>query len=604
MKFIHSFKRALIAESYLFKLMIKLNSFLGILNITCSIIGNLWPLGAAWVGKLLLDELTSVYSTHEYTSKIFLLIGMQLGMKILQAIVGSLSDLISEYLQNKAALYVDMQVMNKVAEIDIGYFDDPKNRDAIYHAEQSKNLVTDNIGWSVSLISNIIAFFANVTAFFVIEPVCGIAFLLTYIPGTIINNKNKAKMKEFSIRKIPESRKKDYYRSLLTSSETAKDLRLYNLSGYFKEKYSSLWNDIRKQRFAIFKSGAIKLFMASLLTYSGIVGIIIYSVCSFINTDMTLGDVELYISLAINTGYLFERLLNSIIGHFKWCIPQVCVFLDFMNYGNKPRTAGEKKISSCPTIEFRNVSFKYPNSDKYVLKNISFKIGAREKVALVGINGAGKTTLLKLLMNFYEPESGEILIDGSSIADYSPEDFGRLFGTCFQDINHYSLTVRENIALSDLDEQNDESRLDAALSASGADKIVGGLADGYDAELTRMFSDTGAELSGGQWQKLAIARAFFSNAPIIILDEPSSALDPEAEDEIFRSFKKLCKNRSGILVSHRLSSTMLVDKIILIENGELLEMGSHHKLMELGGRYAELYHMQADKYAFGKDAMS
>lgn len=604
MKFVHALKNAFIAESYLFKLMIKLNGFLGVINIICSMIPDLWALGAAWVGKLLLDELTNVYSAHEYTSKIFVLIGLQLGMKVLQAIAGCLSTLIGEYLQNKAALDVDMQVMNKIAEMDTAYFDNPKNHDAIYHAEQSKILVTDNMGWSVYLISSIIAFFANVTAFFIIEPILGIVFLLTYVPGAIINNKNNAAMKEFSIQKIPENRKKNYYRSLLTSSETAKDIRLYNLSNHFKNKYNSLWNEIRKQRFAIFKRGAMKLFASSLLTYSGIIGIIIYSVYSFLHGNMTLGDIELYIALAISTGYLFERLLNTIIGHFKWCIPQVCAFLSFMNYGNKPRVTGEKKISSCPTIEFRNVSFKYPNSDQYVLKNISFKIGAREKVALVGINGSGKTTLLKLLMNFYEPESGEILIDGRPASEYCLEDFGRIFGTCFQDINRYSLTVRENIALADLSRQNDTIRLNAAASASGADKIICALPDKYDSELTRMFSDTGTELSGGQWQKLAIARAFFSNAPVIILDEPSSALDPEAEDEIFRSFKKLCENRSGILVSHRLSSTMLVDKIVLIENGELLEMGSHRELMDLGGRYAELYHMQADKYACGKEAMS
>lgn len=208
MKFVHAFKSAFIAESYLFKLMIKLNGFLGVINIICSMIPQLWALGAAWVGKLMLDELTNIYSSHEYTSKIFLLIGLQLGMKVLHAISGSLNEVIDEYLKSKAALDVDMQVMNKIAEMDTAYFDNPKNRDAIRHAEESKFLVTDNMGWSVYLISIMITFLANVTAFFIIGPILGIVFLLTYVPGAIINNKNNAAMKEFSIQKIPENRKK------------------------------------------------------------------------------------------------------------------------------------------------------------------------------------------------------------------------------------------------------------------------------------------------------------------------------------------------------------------------------------------------------------
>ena len=306
--------------------------------------------------------------------------------------------------------------------------------------------------------------------------------------------------------------------------------------------------------------------------------------------------MSLYISLALAAGSSFSLMLNQVVGHLQYCIPEVNRFLDFLQYDNTIEYGNENKAPERPIIEFKNVSFRYPASDKCVLKNVSFKMEYGEKIALLGINGSGKTTLIKLLLRFYKPESGEILINGINIWDYSKEAYSKIFGTCFQEINKYALSLRENIALSRMEEKDDEERIKFAASASGADKIACSLENAYDADMTRNFNDNGAELSGGQWQKVAISRAFFSNAPVIILDEPSSALDPEAEDEIFRSFKKLCVNKSGILISHRLSSSILVDKIILLENGNLIESGTHDTLIEKNGRYAELYRLQADKY--------
>lgn len=403
-------------------------------------------------------------------------------------------------------------------------------------------------------------------------------------------------MRSFSINNVPENRKKDYYRSLLTSAKMAKDVRLYNLTEYFKDKYNSLWISIREKRYKVFKKGAVRSFAVSLLTTVGTIVIIISCVYSVLNEAMTLGEMSLYISLALAAGSSFSLMLNQVIGHLQYCIPEVNRFLDFLQYDNTIEYGNENKAPERPIIEFKNVSFRYPASDKYVLKNVSFKMEYGEKIALLGINGSGKTTLIKLLLRFYKPESGEILVNGVNIWDYSKEAYSKIFGTCFQEINKYALSLRENIALSRMEEKDDEERIKFAASASGADKIACSLENAYDADMTRNFNDNGAELSGGQWQKVAISRAFFSNAPVIILDEPSSALDPEAEDEIFRSFKKLCVNKSGILISHRLSSSILVDKIILLENGNLIESGTHDTLIENNGRYAELYRLQADKY--------
>lgn len=249
-----------------------------------------------------------------------------------------------------------------------------------------------------------------------------------------------------------------------------------------------------------------------------------------------------------------------------------------------------------PEIEFRNVYFKYPGNDEYTLNDLSFKIGSGKKIALIGVNGAGKTTVIKLLLRFYEPESGEILLDKKNIRSYPLGEVHKLFGVCFQDINRYSLTLRENIAISDIDRKDDIGSVKAAAMASGADKIIDELNEGLETDMTRQFNDKGAELSGGQWQKVALARAFFRQSQFIILDEPSSALDPEAEDYIFSSFKQLCQDKGGILVSHRLSSIMMVDEIVLLDNGVAIESGTHEELMSQNGKYAEMYRIQAEKY--------
>ena len=590
-------KKGWMVESYLFKLMIRQNRLAGLLIILFGLIGRFWwNIGAPYIEKYLIDEFVDIYINNKMTTSVFILIFVLLGGKVLVNLLSAISEIVQEYVQNKATLYLDKKVMLRVANADAAYFDDPENRDAIQVANESKRVVSENIGWSVSMVTSVVGFVATASVFLVLNPLLGMLFLFTYVPGAVIENKNRKEMRSFSINNVPENRKKDYYRSLLTSSNTAKDVRLYNLTEYFKDKYNSLWVLIREKRYKVFKKSAMRSFAVSLLTTTGTIVIIIYCVYSVINGAMTFGEMSLYISLALSAGSSFSLMLNQVIGHLQYCIPEVNRFLDFLQYENTAEYADENDVPKMPMIEFKNVSFRYPASEEYALNNISFSLKFGEKIALLGINGSGKTTLVKLLLRFYKPESGEILINDINIWDYSKEAYSKIFGTCFQEINKYALSLRENIALSCMKEKDDEERIEFAASASGADRVASSLDDKYDTDMTRIFNDKGAELSGGQWQKVAISRAFFSDAPVIILDEPSSALDPEAEEDIFRSFKKLCENKSGILISHRLSSSILVDKIILLENGNLLESGTHDELIEKNGRYAELYRMQADKY--------
>ena len=589
-------KNTLKTEWFLVKLMFKTDPFRGIIYWLLVGAQHAVPLIGVWLWKLILDELTVIYQTKTASYSVWLLLIVYLLLQVCSSVLVQVNSVIYQIIKRKASYEMDMAIMQKMAQIDTAFFDDPSNSDALNAAQTSENYITGNMPWAVDTIINVITFISGLAMFLSYDWLVGIIFMATYIPGAIVSYKHKRKVDEWSISNIPETRKKDYYKSLLTRSYAAKDLRLYNLADHFKKKYNELWSKIRNERSKLFVRGSVASFMASLLTYSGIVVIIVLSVRSLLLGGMAIGTFALYIGLAQTSGESFSSIIDALACQIEIDVPHVIQYINFLNYENTIKDEGTNPVPQYPEIEFRNIYFKYPGNDEYTLNNLSFKIESGKKIALIGVNGAGKTTVIKLLLRFYEPESGEILLDKKNIRSYPLGGVHKLFGVCFQDINRYSLTLRENIAISDIDRKDDIGSVKAAAMASGADKIIDELNEGLETDMTRQFNDKGAELSGGQWQKVALARAFFRQSQFIILDEPSSALDPEAEDYIFSSFKQLCQDKGGILVSHRLSSIMMVDEIVLLDNGVAIESGTHEELMSQNGKYAEMYRIQAEKY--------
>lgn len=589
-------KNTLKTEWFLVKLMFKTDPFRGIIYWLLVGAQHAVPLIGVWLWKLILDELTVIYQTKTASYSVWLLLIVYLLLQVCSSVLVQVNSVIYQIIKRKASYGMDIAIMQKMAQIDTAFFDDPSNSDALNAAQTSENYITGNMPWAVDTIIKVITFISGLAMFLSYDWLVGIIFMATYIPGAIVSYKHKRKVDEWSISNIPETRKKDYYKSLLTRSYAAKDLRLYNLADHFKKKYNELWSKIRNERSKLFVRGSVASFMASLLTYSGIVVIIVLSVRSLLLGGMAIGTFALYIGLAQTSGESFSSIIDALACQIEIDVPHVIQYINFLNYENTIKDEGTNPVPQYPEIEFRNIYFKYPGNDEYTLNNLSFKIESGKKIALIGVNGAGKTTVIKLLLRFYEPESGEILLDKKNIRSYPLGGVHKLFGVCFQDINRYSLTLRENIAISDIDRKDDIGSVKAAAMASGADKIIDELNEGLETDMTRQFNDKGAELSGGQWQKVALARAFFRQSQFIILDEPSSALDPEAEDYIFSSFKQLCQDKGGILVSHRLSSIMMVDEIVLLDNGVAIESGTHEELMSQNGKYAEMYRIQAEKY--------
>ena len=346
-------------------------------------------------------------------------------------------------------------------------------------------------------------------------------------------------------------------------------------------------------------------YFSLILNTAGKAFLVFFSIKSILQGNMSIGTLSMFLTLSSQTSSLFGTLLLTIPNHFKNHVPHIQNFRKFMAYTNGKITdhANEELDTlETPEIEFRDVCFRYPGTADMAIDHLSLKIPAGKKIALIGVNGAGKSTVIKLLLRLYEPQSGQILINGKDVCLYPVDQLHRLFGVCFQNVPQYALTMRENIALSRLDELHDDVRLNAAAQAAGIYNTCSAFQRGMDTNLTRKFDDQGQEMSGGEWQKVGIARAFFRDAPFVILDEPSSALDAQAEDDLFSSFHHLCQGRGGILVSHRLSAMMMVDEIVLLQSGHVMEQGTHEQLMRQNGEYAKLYRMQAENYV-GKGAI-
>ena len=557
------------------------------------------PLINVWIWKLILDELTLIYQTKITSTVAWMYLAVYLTLQVLSSVIAHFHSVIYEKIERKATYNMDIAIMKKMAQMDTAFFDDPDNSVKLEAANTSESYITGNMCWAVDTTIRIISFLSGLIIFLSYDLILGLVYVATYIPGAIISYRHKARVDQWSIDNIPETRKKNYYKALLTGQFAAKDLRLYNLADHFKSKYNNLWNKIRSEREKLFVKGSIVSFLASLLTYSGIVIIIILSVRSVLVGAMAIGTLAMYIGLAETTGENFSTIIEDIACQIEIDVPHVLRYMEFLRYENAIQDEGTEQTSNPLDIEFRNVCFKYPGNNEYTLKDLNFTIKGGSKIALIGMNGAGKTTIIKLLLRFYEPDSGEILLNGKSIRCYPLRSLHSMFGVCFQDVSHYSLSLRENIALSNICQKDDDQAVFAAAKASGADKIIETLEGGLDTDMTRKFNDKGAELSGGQWQKIALARAFFRDSQFVILDEPSSALDPEAEDYIFSSFKRLCNDKGGILISHRLSGIMMVDEIAVLDGGTVIEFGTHAELMKQNGKYAQMYRMQAEKYTGG-----
>ncbi|MBE6038946.1 MAG: ABC transporter ATP-binding protein [Anaerofustis stercorihominis] len=565
------------------------------------------PIIGALISRELLNELQNVLNSASadisfYDSPVFFLLIFLFVYRILTQTVNNISSALNRIAGEKVVKQVKLRIMEKSKELDLASFDDPKFYEKMENANREAgsrplSVLTQTFG----IVSTVIEFISYLAVLFTAPglALATVVIILISIPTAVINFVYRKKNFSYMRNRSKERRQMNYYADLLVNKDMIKEVRMFDLADMFIGRYLEAFDLYYKGlRNLIFGENAWHTLIGII---SGITNFVFYMLIArqVFTGKIRIGDYTLYTGAIASVSACISTLINT-----SGTIYEGTLFIDnlisFMQ--RKPTVVPdvpmpEKVMEDTPhTIEFENVSFRYPGTTKNVLSDINFRINPGETIAVVGLNGAGKTTLIKLLMRLYDPTEGRILLDGKDIRDYDLKSLYHAFGIIFQDFGKYALSAEENIRLSDIHRPADPAQVREAARKSSADAYIEKLPDGYSTPLMRIFEPNGMELSIGQWQKLAIARAFYADSDILILDEPTASLDPLAEQEIFNQFDELRNDKMSIFVSHRLSSATIADRIIVLENGRIIEYGNHRELMQKGEKYYELFSTQAKRY--------
>jgi ATP-binding cassette subfamily B protein len=567
-------------------------------NILVRLIRSAIPVLVLYVGKLLIDEVILLIANKSADyNHLWLLIGMEFGLVIISDLLARGISLTDSILGDMFANKTSVKLMEHAASLDLAQFEDATFYDKLERARQQVSGRTALLSQTLAQGQDAITMGSLLVGLVTFNPWLILLLLVAVIPSFIGELHFNARSYSLQRGWTPQRRELDYYRFIGASDETAKEVKLFGLSGFLIERFRNLstryFNENKKLSIQ-------RASWGTLLVAIGTIGY--FSAYSIIVFETVKGVVSIG-SLTFLTGSFrqLQSLLESILGRFN-SISQGALYLNdlFEFYKITPNIVSPPKPRSIPNpiqegFTFEDVGFKYPNSERWANRHLSFTLKVGEKLALVGENGSGKTTLVKLLARLYDPDEGRILLDGHDLKEYDLTELRQQIGVIFQDFQRFQFTAGDNIAVGDIDSLNKPNHLERAAEQSLADTVIEKLPLKYSQPLGRRFAK-GVELSGGEWQKVALARAYLREANVIILDEPTAALDARAEYEVFRRFAELTKGKTAVLISHRFSTVRMADRILVLDKGELLEIGSHEELLAKKGRYAELFYLQAEGY--------
>ncbi len=560
-------------------------------------INNRGELAAAFEGLNIFQSALAIFSE----TKIGFFILFELLYLVISSIVSNAYNAFINISSEKVANHIKVKIISKAKTIDVSQFDLPEFYEKFENASREASFRPIQILSSTfSMISNIISMISFILVLVTLNPIAPLIIFVISLPAAIIKFVYGRKNFLYMRRRSKDRRQMEYFSQIMTNKDIVKEVRLFNLSDTFIGKFKSIFKKyfkglksliLRENMWHIIIAVGTAVVNAALFLYVGIKAVN--------DADFKIGDYSYYAS-ALNS---IISCVGAIVASTA-TVYQGTLFIDNVIEFNKlepkivptvsPALSVERHIAH--EIEFKNVSFAYPGTDKLVLKNISFKLNAGSTSVLVGLNGAGKTTIIKLLTRLYDPTDGVILLDGEDLRKYDTTQLYSIFGTIFQDFGKYAVSVEENIYYGDIEKGLNEQDIVSAATKSGADDYINRMPDGYKTKLIRFFDEDATDLSIGQWQKLSVARAFYSDSDILILDEPTASLDAIAEQQIFKQFEELTENKTSIFVSHRLSSATTADNIIVLEYGEVIEQGNHKELMQKQGKYYELFTTQAKRY--------
>jgi ATP-binding cassette, subfamily B, bacterial len=563
--------------------------------------GALLPATQAWVGKLIVDGVVaSIQSGQdaEQVRKVFIYLVLELVLFLLSAAFNHGRRLIQQLIQLQLANRIRGEIIGKALTLDLAYFEDSDFYDRLQNARREGGYKpVELINDTFLIVQNMLTLISFALLMLRFSPWLVIILLVTSIPAFIAETRYSERGFRLLTRRAPETRQVNYLSRLLTEDTAAKEIKLFNLGGTLLKRYTTLFDKFFEEDKSLALRRAGAGFSLGLVATLGFYGSYAWIVWHTVHGLISLGDMTLYLAIFRQGQSTFQSILSA-IGNIYENNLFMANFFEFLCLQPRMTFAGQRRKLPVPLrggIEFRELGFRYPESDGWALRGVNLSIRPGEKIALVGHNGAGKTTLIKLLSRLYDPTEGSILIDGIDIRDLDPLELQQRIGVIFQDFVRYHLPVRENIGFGQIDAMGNAERIAAAARKSGAQAVVEELPQGYETMLGRWFQD-GHELSLGQWQKIALARAFMREAEILVLDEPTASVDARTEYEIFQNFKTLTEGKMAILISHRFSTVRMADRIAVIQEGRIAELGTHEELLRREGIYAELFSMQAEGY--------
>lgn len=526
---------------------------------------------------------------------LFLLIVLSLILNIMIALANQLTTYSTKMHNDMLEKDINLMIMDKSLKADMEMFDNPDYYDKFTVAQRDSQSISLIIWNLIDFTSELITVISVSSILSKVNFVYAILLILGTLPAAITTRSYVRDIYEISVSQIDKERKKEYFSYVATEKMYAQSIRLYNLGDYIKSNYMIMWNTMYLVRKKLIRVHTVIISIFQFIPQIIITGITIDVVKKIINGYLSVGDFVLYTGLFTQ---LWSGIMNAIdnlmeIYDNKMKIENIKVFQEM---SQNVLDVGTRVIEAVDTIEFRDVYFSYPGTEKEILKGISFYIRKNEKVALVGLNGTGKSTIIKLLLRFYDVDKGTIFINGYNIKEFTILSLRRCFDCYFQNSPNYGFSLRDNVIIGNDPYNSKENEVVEAIKAAQAIDILYKAPQGLDTYLTRMFSDDGMELSDGQHQKIALARTFYNDRDIILLDEPSSSLDPKAESKLFETIKKLCTQKTVFFTSHRLSNINLADRILVLTNGKIVENGTKEELLKLGACFSELYQYQAEKF--------
>ena len=574
------------------KLCFLASRFYFVLKLVVLLFSTAVPLLNLWLWKEILNGIADYQDAYR---SVVLCLAVYLSLQLATFLADQLNDYVESRYEDAMMFYMDSVMMEKTSRIALSFFDSAKMGDKVRRTRSNYFAVT-RLTWRVF---EILSASVNVVAALIV--VCaykwwlGLAALVLLIPYLLYNQKHTSRMLEREKEQLRDNRKLEYCRDAFYDNGVQFEIKLNGIGECFIGTFKEIWQKLYRINRREDRRHNLLNALLTAVNVAGVVLTLIVSVFDVIGGKIGVGDLHYNLNMATRLRSQAQNLtyeVNQLLGDNTRLIE----LQEFMKMKPESEKSGALLPPKNPRIEFCRVSFRYPGANRLVLNDCSFSIEPHERIGLIGLNGAGKTTIIKLLFRFYDPEGGCIKLDGVDLKEYDVYALRRVFGVLFQDYVTYCLPLREIIALSDFENRFDDEKLKKVCAISGADAFVKDWADGFDSVLGRYYADNGKDLSGGQWQLVGLARAYFRDADYMVLDEPSAALDPISEDRIFDQLYRLSEGKGSVTISHRLSNTTLADKILVIGEGRIVEQGSHEELLTQNGKYAELFRLQASKY--------